>query len=56
MSDSPGLDQRLRDLARTESIQRVALGIGAPPAGYASAGEADLTFVVYHPSGAAGRP
>ena len=31
MNDAPGLDQELRTLAEKKAIQRVALGIGAPP-------------------------
>jgi len=50
MNDSGGLEQRLRDLAKKEAIQRVALGIGAPPRDYEVAGEADVTVVVYSPA------
>jgi hypothetical protein len=49
MKDSDGLDQRLRSLAETGAIQRVALGIGAPPPDYAVAEAADVTVVVYSP-------
>lgn len=49
VNDSPGLDQRLRELAEKETIKRVALGIGAPPADYEISREADLTVVVYGP-------
>ena len=49
LNDSAGLEQRLRDLAGKESIRSVALGIGAPPADYAIANEADVTVVVYPP-------
>lgn len=48
-SDAGGLEQRLRGLAEKEALQRVALGIGAPPPDYAVAYEADLTVVVYSP-------
>jgi hypothetical protein len=50
MNDAPGLDQRLRSLAEKEALKQVAVGIGAPPADYAIAPEADLTVVVYPPS------
>jgi hypothetical protein len=49
MNNGSGLDQRLRRLAETEAIQRVALGIGAPPRDYEVANEADVTVVVYSP-------
>jgi hypothetical protein len=47
MDNSSGLDQRLRRLAETEAIKRVAIGIGVPPPDYAVAREADVTVVVY---------
>lgn len=47
MKDSPGLDQSLRNLADSEAIKQVALGIGVPPADYEIAPDADLTVVVY---------
>jgi hypothetical protein len=50
MKDGNGLDKRLRGLAEKEAIGRVALGIGAPPADYAVANEADVTVVVYSPA------
>jgi len=50
MNNGNGLDQRLRRLAETEGLQRVALGIGAPPADYEVANEADVTVVVYSPA------
>jgi hypothetical protein len=50
MNNGSGLDQRLRGLAESEAIQRVALGIGVPPADYAVANEADVTVVVYSPA------
>jgi hypothetical protein len=50
MNNSNGLDQHLACLAKTEGIQRVALGIGVPPADYAVANEADVTVVVYRPA------
>jgi hypothetical protein len=50
MNNGSGLDQRLRCLAETEGIQRVALGIGVPPSDYAIANEADVTVVVYNPA------
>jgi hypothetical protein len=50
MNNENGLDQRLRTLAEKEAIKRVALGIGAPPADYAVANEADVTVVVYPPA------
>lgn len=50
MADGPGLTQDLRTLANQEAIKQVALGIGAPPADYAIAPEADVTVVVYPPA------
>src|SRR5207237_9507587 len=50
LNNTPGLDERLRGLAKTEALQRVALGIGAPPPDYAVANEADITVVVYSPA------
>src|SRR5262245_61698450 len=50
MNNGSGLDERLRRLAETEAIKRVALGIGVPPADYAVANEADVTVVVYTPA------
>jgi hypothetical protein len=49
LKDENGLDLRLRGLAEKEAIQRVALGIGAPPPDYAVANDADMTVVVYSP-------
>jgi hypothetical protein len=49
LSDSNGLDQRLRGWAEKDAIQRVALGIGAPPAQYEISNFADVTVVVYAP-------
>jgi hypothetical protein len=49
LKDEKGLDQQLRGLAEKEAIQRVALGIGAPPPDYAVANDADMTVVVYSP-------
>lgn len=49
MNDSKELDQRLRAWAEKDGIQRVPFGIGAPPADYAIANEADVTVVVYNP-------
>ena len=48
-NNAPGLDQDLRTLAEKETLKQVALGIGAPPAVYAIAPEADVTVVVYSP-------
>ena len=50
MNDAGGLDERLRVLAKTHGLERVALGIGVPPQDYALAGEADVTVVVYNPA------
>src|SRR6516164_7390056 len=50
LNNGNGLDQRLRRLAETESIKRVALAIDVPPAAYAISNEADLTVVVYNPA------
>lgn len=49
-NNSSGLDQRLRRLAETGGVKRVALGIGAPASAYAVANEADVTVVVYNPA------
>jgi hypothetical protein len=49
MNDSAGLEDRLRALAQKEGLQRVPLGIGAPPPSYEVSGEADITVVVYTP-------
>ena len=49
MQDSDGLDQRLRDIAKKQTIQRVALGIGAPPDDYEVSRDADITVVIYGP-------
>src|SRR5262245_11891475 len=50
MDNAGGLDERLRGLAKTHAIERVALGIGVPPQDYALSGDADVTVVVYNPA------
>ncbi len=47
VSNSDGLDKRLRGMADKEALKRVSLCIGAPPADYAVAGDADVTVVIY---------
>ena len=49
MHDRSGLDQNLRDLAKQQALERVPLGIGAPPKDYEVAPGADITVVVYGP-------
>jgi hypothetical protein len=53
--NNDGLDQRLRDMAGEQGLQRVALGIGAPPPDYQVANEADVTVVVYNPARRGGK-
>jgi hypothetical protein len=47
VDNAPGLDTRLREIAKKEGIKRVSMGIGAPPADYAVARDADVTAVIY---------
>jgi hypothetical protein len=47
LNNSDGLDQQLRGMAEYDSLKRVSLGIGAPPADYKLAQEADVTVVIY---------
>jgi hypothetical protein len=42
-----GLDKQLLAMAEKESLKRVSLCIGAPPADYEVAKEADVTVVIY---------
>src|SRR5262245_43176403 len=55
MNNADGLDQRLRSLADKQAIQRLALGIGAPPKDYEVANDADVTVVVYSPERRGGK-
>jgi hypothetical protein len=48
LNNSDGLDGQLRALAEVEGLQRVSLGIGAPPDEYQVAGEAEVTVVIYN--------
>jgi hypothetical protein len=45
--NADGLDKQLRGLAEKEALKRVCLGIGAPPANYGVAKEAEVTVVIY---------
>jgi hypothetical protein len=47
VSNSDGLDGRLRGMAEKEALKRVSLCIGAPPKNYEVANEADVTVVIY---------
>jgi hypothetical protein len=49
VQSAPGLDQKLRDMVEKEALKRVNLCIGAPPAAYAVAQDADVTVVIYNP-------
>jgi hypothetical protein len=49
-SKADGLDKRLRGIAEKEALKRVTLGIGAPPADYQVAKEAEVTVVIYNPN------
>jgi hypothetical protein len=49
VNDTAGLADQLRDMAKTEGLQRVSLCIGAAPPRYEVANEADLTVVIYNP-------
>ena len=46
-SKADGLDKELRGIAETEALKRVSLCIGAPPADYEVATDADMTVVIY---------
>lgn len=48
VNNADGLDKRLRALAEKETLKRVSLCIGAAPANYQLAGEAEVTVVIYH--------
>ena len=48
VNNGDGLEQRVRGLAVKVALQRVNLCIGAPPADYALAQEADVTVVIYN--------
>ena len=50
VSNSDGLDKRLRQMAHKEALNRVSLCIGAPPTQYEVANEADMTVVIYNPA------
>jgi hypothetical protein len=47
IENSDGLDARLRAVAEKEGLKRVSLCIGAPPADYEVARDADVTAVIY---------
>jgi hypothetical protein len=47
VTNADGLDKKLRGLAETAKLKRVAFGIGAPPEQYEVAKEADVTVVIY---------
>ena len=47
-SNVSGLDGQLRELAAKESLQRVSLCIGPPPADYGVNGDAEVTVVIYN--------
>jgi hypothetical protein len=47
VNNADGLECDLDEMARNESLKRVSLGIGAVPADYNIAKEADLTVVIY---------
>jgi hypothetical protein len=48
VSNSDGLDKRLRAMAEKGSLKHVCLGIGAPPNDYQIAKDADVTAVIYN--------
>jgi hypothetical protein len=47
VNNADGLDQQLRGIAECEALKRVNLCIGAPPAAYEVAQDADVTVVIY---------
>ncbi len=47
VNNADGLDKQLRGMAEKEALKRVNLCIGAPPAVYEVAQEADVTVVIY---------
>jgi hypothetical protein len=47
VSNSDGLDRRLRGMAEKAGLKHVNLCIGAPPEDYEVAREADVTVVIY---------
>ena len=50
VNDRPGQADRLRDLARKESLQHVTFGIGSAPPSYAVHGDAEVTVLIYNPA------
>lgn len=48
INNGDSLDHKLRQMAEKEGLKRVNLCIGAPPADYALANEADVTVVIYN--------
>jgi hypothetical protein len=50
VSNSDGLDKRIRGMAEKAAGNRVSLCIGAPPTQYEVANEADVTVVIYNPA------
>jgi hypothetical protein len=55
VNNADGLDKQLRGMAEKEALKRVNLCIGAPPAAYEVAPEADVTVVIYS-AGRRGQP
>ena len=47
-SNTDGLDKKLRGMTEKEGLKRVSLCIGAPPADYQVAKEAEVTVVIYN--------
>jgi hypothetical protein len=47
VSNSDGLDKKLRSLADKEALKHVSLCIGAPPKNYEVHPQADVTVVIY---------
>src|ERR1051326_8459959 len=52
LSDDEGLEKKLKDLAETEKLEKIALTIDNPsgPNGYHIAKDADITVVLYRGS------
>jgi hypothetical protein len=46
-SQADGLDKRLREMAEKEALKRVSLCIGAAPADYGVAKDAEVTVLIY---------
>ena len=47
-SNAEGLDNLLRGMAETASLQKLSLCVGAPPQNYEVAKDADVTVVIYN--------